>query len=88
MHIQAYFSLFTLIMPKANHFNKYSICCSAQLQRCFFRKLIPPIKVVASYVGQPVAVENAAAASRHVILRFSCLLHFMYLPNHSSVSSL
>ena len=28
MHMQAYFSIFTLIMPsKANHFNHYSNCC-------------------------------------------------------------
>ena len=40
MHIQAYFSIFTLIMPsKANPFNKYSNCSGSQRERCFFHRL-------------------------------------------------
>ena len=36
MHIQAYFSIFTLIMPsKANQFNKYSDCCGRATRERF-----------------------------------------------------
>ena len=55
MHIQAYFGIFTLIIPsKPIRFINIQTAAGAgrSTQALFFRQLILPIKVVASHVGQ------------------------------------
>ena len=76
MHFQAYFSIFILIVPsKAKQFNKYSNCCGAQLERCFFRLLILPIflsfnrphtplKILARCLANKGSAEGAEVAPR------------------------
>ena len=64
MHIQAYFSIFTLVMPSIASKANIQTAAGAQRERCFFRLLILPIKVVASDVRR-IGSRAITVRSRH-----------------------